>query len=226
MSIHKRSFFDEHYHLSAFSCLLKGLKTNTWLNAEGYDEFLSSIEKFLIFSILKEKNPKNTHIENPTRRMILMKPVNLVEHPEGGRFCEVFRSAETVTTYKGDTRSALTHIYFSLKPGEKSRFHKVASDEVWNLYQGSGLNLYIWDGSDNPPECITLSADSNNFCHVVPAKVWQAAEPASDTALVGCSVAPGFEFTDFTLIDPESGDAGKLISLDPDMKRFIKEEVI
>jgi len=153
-----------------------------------------------------------------------MKPIDLVDHPEGGRFREVFRSFRTVTTYKGATRSALTHIYFSLKPGEVSRFHKVVSDEVWNLYQGAGLNLYTWDGSDNPPECITLSADSNNFCHAVSAEVWQAAEPVSDTVLVGCSVAPGFEFTDFDLIDPNSDDARLLMTLAPDMAKYIFEK--
>ena len=150
-----------------------------------------------------------------------MKPIDLVEHPEGGRFCEVFRSARMVTNHQGDARSALTHIYFSLRPGEISRFHKVTSDEVWNLYQGSELNLYVWDGLNNPPECINLSADRNNFCHVVPADAWQAAEPVSDTVLVGCSVAPGFEFTDFTLLDPGSNDAMRLISLAPDMMRYI-----
>ncbi len=150
-----------------------------------------------------------------------MKPIDLIDHPEGGQFREVFRSIRTVTTQTGNTRSALTHIYFSLKPGETSRFHRVASDEVWNLYQGSALNLYIWAGSDKPPECVRLSADGNNFCHVVPADTWQAAEPVSDTVLVGCSVAPGFEFSDFKLIDPNSDDAKRLISLDSDMKKFI-----
>ena len=150
-----------------------------------------------------------------------MKPIDLIDHPEGGQFCEVFRSASSVINHKGDTRSALTHIYFSLKPGEVSRFHRVASDEVWNIYQGTGLNLYLWNGSDNPPECIILSVENNNFCHMVPANIWQAAEPVSDTVLVGCSVAPGFEFDDFTLIDPESVDAAKLLSISPDMKRFV-----
>jgi len=150
-----------------------------------------------------------------------MKPVNLIEHPEGGRFCEVFRSAETVSTQDGTTRSALTHIYFSLKPGEVSRFHRVASDEIWNLYQGPGLNLYTWDGTSTKPECKTLSAGSNRFCHVIPAGTWQAAEPLSDTVLVGCSVAPGFEFSDFTLIDPKSENAKMLISIAPEMAGYI-----
>ncbi len=150
-----------------------------------------------------------------------MKPVDLGEHPEGGRFREVFRSARNVTTPEGDTRSALTHIYFSLKPGEVSRFHRVTSDEVWNLYRGAGLNLYIWDGTDARPTCVTLSADHNRFCQVVPAGTWQAAEPISDEVLVGCSVAPGFEFADFTLIEPSSEEAKLLIAMAPEMVRYI-----
>jgi len=150
-----------------------------------------------------------------------MKPTDLIGHPEGGRFREVFRSTKTVSTQDGTARSALTHIYFSLKPGDVSRFHRVASDEVWNLYQGAGLNLYTWEGTDTLPECITLSAAENCFCHVVPADTWQAAEPVSGTVLVGCSVAPGFEFTDFTLLDPGSEEAGRLLSLAPEMSRYV-----
>lgn len=154
-----------------------------------------------------------------------MKPKDLQEHPEGGRFREVFRSSETVITRSGEKRSAITHIYFSLKPGEVSRLHRVSSDEVWNLYKGSGVRLITWDGSDNPPETTTLSADENRYCHVIPAGTWQAAEPVSntdtDTVLVGCSVAPGFEFDDFELIEPSSDEAKKILDLDARMSRFI-----
>lgn len=150
-----------------------------------------------------------------------MKPIDLIEHPEGGRFREVFRSAGTVSTADGALRAALTHIYFSLRTGEVSRFHRVTSDEVWNLYQGAGLNLYTWDGTNSAPERVTLSADKNCFCHVVPAGTWQAAEPISGEVLVGCSVAPGFEFADFTLIDPNSAVAEQLLSLASEMARFI-----
>lgn len=150
-----------------------------------------------------------------------MKPLNLIEHPEGGRFLEVFRSANIVTSPNGKTRSALTHIYFSLRPGEVSRFHKVKSDEVWNLYQGAGLILYIWDGTTTPPERTILSAENNCFCWVVPAGMWQAAEPITDPILVGCSVAPGFEFSDFTLIDSDSEEARLLVSIDPELIRYI-----
>jgi len=150
-----------------------------------------------------------------------MKPIELIEHPEGGRFREVFRSAKIVKTHKGSARSALTHIYFSLNADEKSRFHKVASDEVWNLYQGTGLLLYTWNGTATPPKCITLSAKNNCFCHVIPAGIWQAAEPISETVLVGCTVAPGFQFEDFTLIEPDSNTGKLLTSIAPEFVKFI-----
>ncbi|MCP4198642.1 MAG: cupin domain-containing protein [Proteobacteria bacterium] len=151
-----------------------------------------------------------------------MKSIDLKEHPEGGRFREVFRSAKTVATQDGTSRAALTHIYFSLSMGEVSRFHKVTSDEVWNLYQGAGLHLYTWDGTVAPPNRITLSSGTNRFCHVVPGGTWQAAEPVSDTVLAGCTVAPGFEFSDFTIMELSSDDAEKLISAAPDFMRFTR----
>lgn len=151
-----------------------------------------------------------------------MKPTDFIEHPEGGRFQEVFRSDTTVTTSGGDTRAALTHIYFSLEEGEVSRFHKVKSDEVWNFYQGKGLRLYTWDGDDTPPTCTILSAESNCFCHVVPAGQWQAAEPIEGTVLVGCSVGPGFDFADFELIDPASETAKLIQSIDPSLNKLVE----
>lgn len=149
-----------------------------------------------------------------------MKPDDLTVHPEGGRYRQVFKSGAVVTRADGQSRSALTHIYFALRKGEVSRFHKVASDEVWNLYQGEGLYLYTWDGTDRPPMRHVLSAASNAFCHVVPAGLWQAAEPIGGAVLVGCSVGPGFEFDDFELIDPDSPPARQLVRCEPDMARF------
>lgn len=150
-----------------------------------------------------------------------MKPTNLEDHPEGGKFRQIFKSTETVITEKNITRSALTHIYFSLTQGEVSKFHKVSSDEVWNLYQGEGVVLYLWEGRSEPPKKVVLSVEENQFCFVVPANVWQAAEPLAESVLVGCSVAPGFEYDDFTLIDPQSEEAQSILSLDNSLTRFI-----
>lgn len=151
-----------------------------------------------------------------------MKPEHLQEHPEGGRFLETFRSAVTVSTREGREKPALTHIYYSLNQGEVSTFHKVDSDEIWNLYQGSGLYLHLWDGTESSPVRITLSAGTNCFCSVVPAGTWQAAEPIADTVLMGCTVAPGFEFSDFSLLEARSSEAELLLSTAPDMVRLIK----
>ncbi|MCA9263241.1 MAG: cupin domain-containing protein [Planctomycetales bacterium] len=154
-----------------------------------------------------------------------MRPDNLIAHPEGGRYQEVFRSLAQIQSATGQVRSALTHIYFSLDAGEVSRFHRVASDEVWNLYQGEGLLLVTWDGSSQRPQEVILSAQAHCFCHVVPAGYWQAAQPLSGarSVLVGCSVAPGFDFSDFELIDPRSEVASRLRGFDDKWSAYIDE---
>ncbi len=152
-----------------------------------------------------------------------MRPDNLLPHPEGGRFQEVFRSPRKVLADNGRARDALTHIYFELSPGEVSRFHRVGSDEVWSLYCGRGLRLYQWDGRGDEIDCVELSRNEERFCHVVPAGYWQAAEViAAPEALVGCSVGPGFDFADFELIDPEGPEAQRLRKMDPELERFIR----
>lgn len=150
-----------------------------------------------------------------------IKPLNLIEHPEGGRYQEVFRSNTSVSTADSSVRSALTHIYFSLDKDQRSHFHRVNGDEVWNLYQGQGLYLYLWDGTPSLPKRITLSAEENQFCYVVPSGMWQAAEPIQDNVLVGCSVGPGFEFTGFELLSSTSTEAQLLLSLAPNLQRLI-----
>lgn len=150
-----------------------------------------------------------------------MKPDNLFEHPEGGRFRQVFRSNAIVTTSDDLRRSALTHIYFALNAGEVSRFHQVRSDEIWNLYDGAGIRLYTWVHPSRRIVCSELSGQANSFCHAVEAGTWQAAEPISGKVLLGCSVAPGFQYDDFELIEPNSDPAKRIQALDPSMSRFI-----
>jgi len=135
---------------------------------------------------------------------------NLQAHPEGGRFREVYRSAETVEPKNGTPKSALTHIYFELKKGENSTFHRVEQEEVWNLYRGAGLKLWILNPETNDLSCEELSASANTFCCVIPPGHWQAAEPLDGDVLVGCSVAPGFDFEDFELITHDHPISGIL----------------
>jgi len=150
-----------------------------------------------------------------------MKPTDLVAHPEGGRFREVFRSATGVRLPDGRPRAALTHIYFELAAGERSRFHRVASDEVWNLYDGAGARLFLWREGSATVEEVELSRASVAFCHVVAAGTWQAAVPVDGRVLVGCSVAPGFEFADFELLGPDDDRARRLLALRPDLAQLL-----
>lgn len=149
-----------------------------------------------------------------------MQPGELAPHPEGGRFREVFRSALSLHLADGRTRAALTHIYFELQPGEFSGFHKVNSDEVWNLYRGDGVRLLQWDGASDHIETIELSAATENYCHIVPAGSWQAAAAIGSAVLVGCSVAPGFDFEDFAML-AQSDEAGRqLLEIAPQWSKF------
>jgi predicted cupin superfamily sugar epimerase len=104
-------------------------------------------------------------------------------------------------------RAALTTIYFLLPNGEPSRWHQVRSDEVWHLYEGGPLDLFELrsDGSDLATHRLAAPCDPTGApVYTIPAGHWQAARAISDFALVGCTVAPGFEFADFRLLADET----------------------
>jgi predicted cupin superfamily sugar epimerase len=122
--------------------------------------------------------------------------LGLRPHPEGGFYRETFRSPLSLTLPDGRVRSASTAIYYLLPAGARSAWHRVASDEVWHHYLGGPLRLYRL-GMDE----VRLEAAEPQA--VVPAGVWQAAEPEDGAVLVGCTVAPGFDFADFALGDPD-----------------------
>jgi predicted cupin superfamily sugar epimerase len=123
-------------------------------------------------------------------RMLDLKP-----HPEGGHFRETFRD-----TGEAGQRAASTAIYFLLARGERSHWHRVDAVEVWHYYAGAPLKLEIVDGAK---EMIVrlgpdIAADETPQA-VVPARAWQAAQSLGDWTLVGCTVAPGFDFAGFEL---------------------------
>ena len=127
----------------------------------------------------------------------------LAPHPEGGYFRQVHKSQLLVTPTDGRSdRSALTIIYFLLDEGSVSRWHQVLSDEAWHYYEGSPLELLMAPPKGGAAHAITLGplAEGSKPLHVVPAGWWQAARPRGPYTLVGCSVGPGFEFADFTLL--------------------------
>jgi predicted cupin superfamily sugar epimerase len=123
--------------------------------------------------------------------------LDLKPHPEGGHFRETFRDARRVD----GNRSASTAIYFLLARGERSHWHRVDAVEIWHWHAGAPLALEI-SQSEGRIERVTLGGDlaaGERPQAVVPAHAWQAAQSLGDWTLVGCIVAPGFEFKHFEL---------------------------
>lgn len=119
----------------------------------------------------------------------LIDMLGLAPHPEGGWYRETFRDGT-------DGRAHSTAIYFLLKKGEASRWHRIDAAEVWHYYKGAPLELRI--GSD----IFVLGADIDEAQVpqlVVPPGAWQAARSLGDYTLVGCTVAPGFDFAHFEM---------------------------
>lgn len=135
----------------------------------------------------------------PTTAAEIIRRLELKPHPEGGHYRETFRDASVDT----GGRSRSTAIYFLLARGERSRWHRVDAVEVWHYYAGDALILQIAD--DHGPRSVKLGADlaaGEMPQAIVPAYAWQAAESTGDWTLVGCTVAPGFEFAKFELAEP------------------------
>jgi uncharacterized protein len=134
-------------------------------------------------------------VEAPTATDIIAR-LGLKPHPEGGHYRETFRDARTDAT----GRSVSTAIYFLLARGERSRWHRIDAVEVWHYYAGSALALQIAD--DAGQRALRLGPDlaaGQVPQIIVPAQAWQAAESTGDWTLVGCTVAPGFDFAKFEL---------------------------
>ena len=131
----------------------------------------------------------------------LIEELGLTPHPEGGWYSEVYRSTGIVRNAADQARPFLTTIYFLLSQGEVSRWHRVAADEVWHWYEGDPLDLLtIRDGERGAHrQRLGLMSGGAVPVAVVPAGTWQAARSAGSYTLVGCTVAPGFTFEDFTL---------------------------
>jgi uncharacterized protein len=151
--------------------------------------------------------------------------LELSPHPEGGYFCATYKAKLTIpqsalpSTFGGN-RAASTAIYFLLEGKDFSAFHRIAADEVWHFYAGNSLVVYVIDAEGNASELRLGSNIGEGFQAVVKAGCWFASrlkEPAG-FALVGCTVAPGFEFEDFEL-----ATRTELIRVYPAHRRLIEE---
>ena len=134
--------------------------------------------------------------------------LGLLPHPEGGAYRETFRAPAP----GGGGRGASTAIYYLLRSGELSAWHRVDADEVWHHYAGAPLELALSAPSDNGERtALRLGKDlaaGERPQAVVPAGVWQSARSLGDWTLVGCTVAPAFQFSGFEMAPPGWEPAG------------------
>jgi uncharacterized protein len=151
--------------------------------------------------------------------------LELLPHPEGGFFKEVYRSSESVNKehlperFSGE-RNFSTSIYFLLKSDNFSSFHRIRSDEVWHFYEGSPVMIYMINEKGELNE-VLIGRDPDKgekLQYTVPAGDWFAAEVIEEDSysLVGCTVSPGFHFEDFELAEKD-----QLVQKYPQHKKII-----
>ncbi len=157
----------------------------------------------------------------------IVKSLQLEPHPEGGFYAETYRSKHVITEnalpeeFFGD-RNVSTGIYYLLRSGDFSKFHRIKSDELWHHYEGCRLSIHVIH-PDGTYDRLKLGKDVANgyaYQHCVPAGAWFAATVDDEESFVlcGCTVAPGFDFSDFEL-----ADAAVLIRQFPKHKELIQK---
>ncbi|UWQ56954.1 cupin domain-containing protein [Leisingera caerulea] len=127
----------------------------------------------------------------------IIRHLNLTQHPEGGWYKETWRAANA-------GRPTGTCIYFLLKKGEHSHWHRVDAAEIWLYHAGAPLVLSMAATEEGPAEDHLLSPDLAQGAPqlIVPEGHWQAARTTGDYTLVSCTVSPGFQFEGFELAAP------------------------
>ena len=155
----------------------------------------------------------------------LIAALDLQPHPEGGFYRQIFQSAvQVIPMDERGPRAALTTIYFLLTEDSCSRWHQVASDEVWHLYEGGPLELLELSASGQSVlrRCLgPIGGGTDAPVCTIGAGVWQAARPLGPYALVGCTAGPGFDFSDFRLLADDHVRAAAVRAALPDLAMLI-----
>jgi predicted cupin superfamily sugar epimerase len=157
------------------------------------------------------------------RARLLIDSLRLSPHPEGGYYRETWRSTSRVTSGARPERSAVTSIYFLLTAGGFSAWHRVTSDEVWNWHEGGTLELLL-----APEDCSRIerrvlgpAGEDREPGAIVPAGWWQAARSLDDYTLCGCTVAPGFDFEDFSFLRDDKAARSALAQVAPELSALL-----
>jgi predicted cupin superfamily sugar epimerase len=154
----------------------------------------------------------------------LVASLGLIPHLEGGYYGELYRSEATVQPTDGrGPRAALTTIYFLLPDAAVSRWHRVQSDEVWHFYEGAPLDLWMASPGVSRVDRHRLGPldGEQRPAWTVPAGWWQAARSTGAYTLMGCTVGPGFDFSDFALAGNEPAAAAALRAHHPELAEFL-----
>jgi predicted cupin superfamily sugar epimerase len=142
------------------------------------------------------------------RISFLVEKLELIEHPEGGYYKEVYRSEgimknDSLPTSITGTRNYCTSIYFLLTSENFSAFHRIQQDEIWHFYEGSPLHVHVIDhNGEYHKHTIGNNLEANEELQmVVTSRQWFASsvKEKDSYSLVGCTVSPGFDFKDFEL---------------------------
>jgi predicted cupin superfamily sugar epimerase len=136
----------------------------------------------------------------------------------------VYRSTTTLpSSVSGAPRNAVTDIYFLLLSGQVSRFHRVLHDEIWHFYEGDPLELVEIEAEFSEVAKIVLHGQTSppQYKHCIRGGNWQAAFPRGDYSLVGCTVAPGFDFADFEFMAENAAAQSALLARFPELKTLL-----
>ncbi len=155
-----------------------------------------------------------------TRADALVRALGLAPHPEGGFYRELFRSRRMVRTDDGRSeRWAATTIYYLLRGSDVNKWHRVASDEIWHWYEGAPIELHLLDAQVTRARSEVLGpvGAASAPVRTVPAGCWQAVRCTGEYTLAGCTVAPGFEFSDFRLLRDMPDLAARLKASFPEL---------
>jgi len=154
------------------------------------------------------------------RAQHLIASLELDPHPEGGYYREIIRVVGPGTA--GGKAVLYTDIYYLITNESFSRFHRIGQDEIWNFHEGSTVCIYDLHPRDFRLTTHRLGESRPEWYKArIPGKHWQAAVPREGYALLSCTVIPGFDFREFSLLKHSPREVEKLARRHPDLTGYL-----